>query len=175
MKNGILKFFALLLLISCFSAGRSSKKAAQSDAINNDKTPITGVWKAEQFALRYPDSAWTVIKQQNESLYVFANKFYSYSYVRGSQPRSLFAGDPNKPSDAEKVGAYDSFVANAGTYVLNDSTLTLTAKITKNPNEMVGRSLTYTIRMEDNKLEMTITDPPFFPGRQWKTSLIRIE
>ena len=50
--------------------------------------------------------------------------------------RRLFAGDPNQPTAAENVEAYNSFVAGSGTYTLTGSTLTLNAVLHKNPNEM---------------------------------------
>ena len=37
---------------------------------------------------------------------------HSYMYVPG--PRKKFAGDPNRPTDAEKVEAYNSLVAATG-------------------------------------------------------------
>jgi hypothetical protein len=166
----------IAMVLFCFLLG-CSKRVPVAVENYNEKTIITGVWSVEEFARRYPhpDSAWTIIKQQNESLYLFSNKYYAYSYVRGTSPRKLFEGDPNRPSDAEKMAAYDSFVANMGTYFLKDSILTLTAVLNKNPNEMVGRSLIYRAKIERNKIEMTTTDPPFLPGREWKTILSRIE
>jgi hypothetical protein len=110
-----------------------------------------------------------------ESLYIFTEKYYSYSFVPGSLPRKLFQGDPNRPSDAEKIAAYDSFVSNTGTYSLKDSILILTSILHKNPNEMRGESLNYRIKTEYNKLQITVNNPPFLPGRELKTTLIRQE
>ena len=90
-------------------------------------------------------------------------------------PRGLFAGDPNQPSAAEKVAAYDSFVAGSGTYVLSESTLTLNAILHKNPNEMKGETLAYNFESDGSKLVLTIVNPPFAPGRERRTVLTRIE
>jgi hypothetical protein len=141
------------------------------------ETAIKGAWKVEQFARKFshPDSAWTIITYRNASLYIFSDKYYGYSYVRGSNPRTLFEGDPNRPGDAEKIAAYDSFVANSGIYSLNDSILTLKAILNKNPNEMIGRSLSCQIKIEKNRMEITTTNPPFLPGHEWRTSLLRVE
>ena len=40
------------------------------------------------------------------SQYIFTGNHYSYMYVPGAGPRKRIAGDPNKPTDAEKVEAY---------------------------------------------------------------------
>jgi hypothetical protein len=66
-------------------------------------------------------------------------------YVPGADPRRRFNGDPNRPTDAEKVAAYDSFVAGSGTYALTGSTLTLQALVHKNPNEMGWEPLNYDV------------------------------
>jgi hypothetical protein len=109
------------------------------------------------------------------ALYIFTDRHYSYMFAPGADPRRPFSGDPNRPSDAEKVRAYDSIVAASGTYILSGSTLTLTALLHKNPSEMVGESLVYTIEIEGDVLRMTIVNPPFSPGRERWTTLKRIE
>ena len=93
----------------------------------------------------------------------------------GAGPRKRFAGDPNKPSDAEKVEAYNSFVAASGTYVLSGRILALTALVHKNPNEMGGEPLTYTVDFDGDTLRMVIANPPFLPGRERRIVLTRIE
>ena len=109
------------------------------------------------------------------SLYIFTDKHFSYMYTLGTGPRRLFSGDPNRPTDAEKVGAYNSFVAASGTYVLSGTRLTLTASLHKNPNEMAGDALTYAVEVDRNTLRLTIVDPPFAPGRERRTELTRVE
>jgi len=96
-------------------------------------------------------------------------------YAPGRGPRKRFAGDPNMPADAEKVEAYNSLVAASGSYVLSGSTLKLPALIHKNPNEMGGEPLTYTVELDGAALRMVIANPPFLPGREWRTVLTRIE
>jgi hypothetical protein len=109
------------------------------------------------------------------SVYIFTRKHYSYMFAPGVGPRRLFAGDPNRPSDAEKVAAYDSVVASSGTYILEGTTLILTAILHKNPNEMTGEPLRYSVEIDGNRLRMTIANPPFAPGRERRTLLTRIE
>ena len=96
-------------------------------------------------------------------------------FTPGAGPRRLFAGDPNQPSDAEKVAAYDSIVAGSGTYILEGTTLTMTAILHKNPNEMTGEPLRYSVEIDSNRLRMTIANPPFAPGRERRIVLTRVE
>jgi hypothetical protein len=96
-------------------------------------------------------------------------------YVPGAGPRKPIAGDPNRPTDAEKVEAYNSFVAASGTYELSGRILTLVALVHKNPNEMDGKPLTYTTELDGGTLRMTIANPPFLPGRERRTVLTRVE
>ena len=71
---------------------------------------VEGVWTVVEQASRAPGGDWVSAGTPHRSLYVFTPTHYSYMFTR-PEPRSPFAGDPNRPSDAEKVRAYDSFVA----------------------------------------------------------------
>jgi hypothetical protein len=139
------------------------------------RSPLEGVWKVLEVSSRVPGADWTVATPPYLSVYIFTPRHYSYMFAPGVGPRRLFAGDPNRPSDAEKVAAYDSIVASSGTYVLEGSILTMTAIIHKNPNEMTGEPLRYSVEVESNRMTMTIANPPFAPGRERRTLLTRME
>jgi hypothetical protein len=136
---------------------------------------IRGVWKITELASRVPGAGWEVRATPGLSQYIFTERHYSYKYVRGSEPRKKFSGDPNNPTEAERAEAYASFVAATGAYSLSGRTLTLNALVHKNPNEMDGVSLTYTVEIDGDTLRMTIISPPFLPGREWRTVLKRVE
>lgn len=136
---------------------------------------IKGVWKLTELATRVPGGKWEARPTPQPSQFIFTDKHYSYMYVLGTGSRPLFKGDPNNPTDAEKAAAYSTLVAATGTYTLSGRTLTLTALVHKNPNEMVGKPLAYTIEVEGDSLRMVIVDPPFLPGREWRTMLTRVE
>jgi hypothetical protein len=140
----------------------------------NPATGLRGVWKVTELSSREPGGEWKSLPV-NSSLYIFTEKHFSYMFAPGSGPRRLYSGGPNRPSDAEKVAAYDSFVAASGTYTLSGSNLALTALLHKNPHEMLGEPLTYTIEIDENTLRMTIVNPPFSPGRERRTTLARVE
>lgn len=155
----------LLVLAGCASGPERADTALGT---------LVGVWKVAELASRVPGGSWESRGTPHRSQYIFTRDHYSYLYVRGSAPRKTFAGDPNNPDAAEKVEAYDSIVAATGVYTLAGDTLALTALIHKNPNEMLGESLRYTIELEGDTLTMIIADPPFLPGREWKTTLTRV-
>jgi hypothetical protein len=135
---------------------------------------LRGVWNVTELFVRKGGEEWTR-GTPGSSLYIFTEKHYSYTFATSAAPRRLFAGDSNRPTDSEKVGAYDSFVAAAGTYVLSGTTLTLKATLHKNPNEMTGEPLTYAVEIADDTLRMTIVNPPFAPGQERRLVLTRIE
>jgi Lipocalin-like domain len=136
---------------------------------------LKGAWKIVEQSARSPNGDWTVGATPHLSLYIFTDKHYSYMFAPGLAPRRLFAGDPNQPTDAEKVAAYNSFVAGSGTYTLTGSTLMFNAVLHKNPNEMNGHPLRYEVEILGSTLRMTIANPPFAPGLERRTLLTRVE
>jgi Lipocalin-like domain len=160
----------VLLAVAFFLATNPATPAQKTPAAAD----IRGVWKVTELAWRAPGAEWED-RTPSLSQYIFTGKHYSYMYVPGAGPRKLFAGDPNRPTDAEKVEAYNSFIAASGTYTLSGQILTTRALVHKNPNEMTGKPLTYTVEFDGNTLRMVIANPPFLPGRESRTVLTRIE
>lgn len=172
---------SLVLAIALSAAGAAAQEKRPAKPVAPDatrapvRTDVRGVWKITELASRAPGAEWEVRTTPYLSQYIFTEKHYSYMYVPGAGPRKAIAGDPNRPSDTEKVEAYNSFVAASGTYELSGRILTLVALVHKNPNEMDGKPLTYTAELDGNTLRMTIANPPFLPGREWRTVLTRVE
>ena len=169
----------VLLTVSLFGAHASAEGVPSASEAGTKAPPvpaaIQGVWKITELASRAAGAAWEVRSTPYLSQYIFTAKHYSYMYVLGPNPRKQFAGDPNRPSDAEKAEAYSSVVAATGTFSLSGQTLTLTALVHKNPNEMTGVALTYKIEVDRNTMRMVIDNPPFLPGHEWRTVLTRVE
>ena len=153
---------------------RPARAAIPDEPATSVHASLRGVWRVTEVSSRAPGAAWVSVTP-NVSLYIFTERHYSYMFATGVGPRRPFSGDPNKPTDADKVAAYDSFVAASGTYSLAGHTLTLNAILHKNPNEMAGEPLTYTVDIEPNTLRMTIVNPPFAPGRERRIVLARAE
>lgn len=89
-------------------------------------------------------SSWTnadgeVDSEPQRGLFIFAvtrddGGSYSMMYVNTEEPRPTYDGE--QLTDAEKLAAYDSFVANSGRFTLEGSTLTWEAYMAKDPNYM---------------------------------------
>ncbi len=177
----MLRCVSLVLAIAFSVAGGSvqEKSSAKPVATGATKAPVRadvrGVWKVAELASRAPGGEWEVRAPPYLSQYIFTGKHYSYMYVPGAGPRKHIAGDPNKPTDAEKVDAYNSFIAASGTYEQSGRILTLVALVHKNPNEMDGKPLTYATDLDGSTLRMTIANPPFLPGREWRIVLTKVE
>lgn len=154
---------------------RPARVAATGARELKDQPDLRGVWKVTESASRAPGAQWEARATPHVSQFIFTDKHYSYMYVLGPGPRKPFAGDPNKPTDAERVEAYNSFVAATGTYSLSGPTLTMTALVHKNPNEMAGNPLTYSAALENGTIRMVIANPPFLPGSEWRMVLTRVE
>ena len=84
----------------------------------------TFLWAGTVLAESPVEGAWRVTKSEvdgsvNESpqpaFFIFTSTHYSIMIATGDEPRALPAGEQS--TDAEKVVAYDSFVANSGSDV----------------------------------------------------------
>lgn len=77
-------------------------------------------------------------------LYMFtASGHYSVMYVTGAEPRPMLSGEGEfgTPTDAEKVIAFDNFVANSGRYSVDGDEIVYEAFMAKNPNYMAAFSM----------------------------------
>ena len=151
----------------------------QEPAVEETAEPgLEGAWKTTEFSLVSPDTSYTIGDPQ-PSLYVFLKRHYSIMYVPGDEPRELFGGDQPvlgaaEPTDAEKIVAFNSFIANSGTYELTDSMLTTRPMVAKTPNFMAGGSLTFTYEIEGDGLRLTLR-LPWEPDTEVSFALTRLE
>lgn len=103
---------------------------------------ITGVWKpVEVFVTAGVDSGPHV---SQPGLVIYTKSYFASVRLQGLTPRPVVKGNP---SDHERVMMWGPFVAFAGTYTINDSLLSITPSIAKNPDEMVGNTLTFKVRV----------------------------
>lgn len=172
------RFCGVLAVVVFAVAASAQERPAPAGASGTQELPrsdLRGVWKVTELASRAAGAQWEARATPHASQFIFTAEHYSYMYAVGPGPRKLFAGDPNRPTAAEKVEAYNSFVAAAGTYSLTGQTLTMNALVHKNPNEMAGRPLTYTIAFDGDTVRLVIVNPPFLPGSEWRMVLLRVE
>jgi hypothetical protein len=144
--------------------------------------PLEGVWKVTEIATgsNAPSPA-----SPPPSVYIFTRGHYSILRVIGTGARTLFAAP--QPTDAEKLAAYDTFVATSGTYELSGTTLITRPIVSKNPNLMGGGSETFQCRLEGDTLWLTLKstdtrirlgdriEPVAGPATETRFRLARIE
>ncbi|HSE66456.1 MAG TPA: lipocalin-like domain-containing protein [Gemmatimonadales bacterium] len=95
---------------------------------------IYGAWTLIQSSLASRDTTITNGSPQ-PGLLVFSKRHYSLMLVEGSAPRTPFA-EPSRPTEAEKLAAYDTFVGHSGTYVVADSLIEMHVVVAKSPSLM---------------------------------------
>lgn len=154
-------------------SGPASIGRAASSSSFPSSTQIVGAWRPIELALRTPGQDWE-IRPTPRGLYVFSDRHYSYSYIPGGRARPQFT-NANSPTEAEKAAAYDTFIAGAGSYTFDGSVLELKADVRKNPNEMTGQAWRWKLeRAGKDTLQFIFENPPFLPGRDWRTILARV-
>lgn len=140
-----------------------------SVAFAQTKSPVEGVWKIIEEVRTGPNPFR--ISNPQPSLVIFTRGgHYSWVNVMGNPARPTFepAKDPRNLTDAEKIARYEQwrpFAANAGTYEIKGSTVTMRPIVAKNPNLMTrehrlefkleGRNTLWLIPLPDE----TATEP----------------
>jgi hypothetical protein len=166
----------LLILFVSLLLGMAACQPPAADA----KNPLEGVWRIVE-ETRIRSNGETKNSKPQPSLYIFTDHHYSAVLVLSNEPRSLFA-EAFRPTDAEKVAAYDSIVVNTGTYELTDSTMTTHPIVARIPNFM-GGSASYEYEVENDTLWLKLVDEYsregvqyfLFPDTQILKKLVRIE
>lgn len=133
----------VMTLAACSGAGTSDQPTDTPTAAA--PTGIDGAWRLVSFK-----PAEGALVAAPPGLYIFAPGHYSVVYATVSS-RTPFAND-TAPTTAEKVKAYDSFIANAGTYVVTGDTLVVRPIISRNPGYMGGGEDRFVLRLAGDTL-----------------------
>ena len=155
--------------------------AACQTSAPDTRGPLEGVWRIVEES-RIRSDGETKNSEPQPNLYIFTDHHYSAVLVLGNEPRSFFA-EAFRPTDAEKIAAFDSIVVNSGTYELTDSTMTTHPIVSRMPNFMGGGSASYEYAVENDTLWLTLVDEysregvrhPLFPETRISRRLIRVE
>ena len=112
-----------------------------SGAFAQTKSPVEGVWKVAEVVTPSGET----ISNPQPSLIIFTKGHYSQIAVTGTQSRAEVdpPKDPQKLTDAEKIARFEQwspFSANAGTYVIKGTTLTLRPIVAKSVQVMSGQT-----------------------------------
>ena len=126
---------------------------------------IQGVWRVVEITI--PDSAGrrdpfgafpagTHTNSQPE-LMIFTGRHYSRTTDTAAQPRPTTPyKTPGKPTLEELLAEWGPFVANAGTYEVSGTTVTLHAIVAKNPKAQAEKNFTkLAFRLDGNNLWLT--------------------
>ena len=120
-------------------------------AIGQKRKQLEGTWKITEIVVT-GDKAGKLTDPQ-PGLLMVGQKYYSFMYIPSDQVRSPYVGDV--ATQKEKIDAFDSFFANAGTYEVAGTTLTTTPLVAKNPGFEGGGFARFQIRLEGNSLWLT--------------------
>ena len=137
---------ALLVVSAC----EASNEAPAVQAAVAPGTPLEGVWRVAETSSA--DSAVAPLLDP-PGLYIFTRTHYSMMYVIGQLPRPVFAAVD--PTDAEKITAFETFIANSGTYQVSGNTFVTSPTVAKNPNFMAGGRDQYQFRTAGDTLWLT--------------------
>ena len=93
-------------------------------------SPLEGAW----IVTSWTDADGNTNDDPQPALYVFTPTHYSIMIAQGEAPRAGYEGDDM--ADSQKIGAYDSFIANSGRYEVDGNILKTRAYVAKDPNYM---------------------------------------
>lgn len=148
MLNGARRLgFAALssLLLGCTQASDSPPDQAGMQS-SSPAGGIQGAWGVAE--IRRADG---LVATNPPGLYLFGGAHYSIMYANAEAPRATFA-NVDAPTDAELKAAYDTFIANSGSYTVIGDTLVIRPVIAKHPNYMGGGIDKFTLRMQGDTL-----------------------
>ena len=130
-------------------------------AIPPPQRSLVGAWKVASMSLSIGERTTTNDSPQ-PGLVLFTGKHYSIMYVEGAQPRKPFT-EPLRPTDPEKLEAYDTFVGHSGTYTVSDSLIAMEVVISKSPDFMgseLGRTfMRFAHQFSNDTLRLTRRSP----------------
>jgi hypothetical protein len=135
----------LVLSVGCVGANESPSSGAPNDA-SPAVGSLEGAWQLVELSRANGLSA-----TNPPSLYLFGAGHYSIMYANTADRRRPFA-NPDSGTDAEIKEAWDTFIANAGSYSVAGDTLVIRPLIAKSPNYMGGGMDKFTMRVAGDTL-----------------------
>jgi hypothetical protein len=151
------------LLVLVVLAGLATPTANQS------VTSIQGVWRVVERTIpastadrRDPFGAFSkgTHTDLQPELMIFTAKHYSRTTDTAAQPRPTTGYKvPGKPTLEELQAEWGPFAANAGTYEISGTTLTLRAIVAKSPSAQADKNfMRLSIKLDGNNLWLTPVD-----------------
>lgn len=136
--------------------------------------PLEGVWQVSDVTRSGPAGVMT--SQPGPNLTIFAAKHYSRIDVHTQKPRPALANSATATAE-ELREVWGPLVAEAGTYELTGTLLTLRPIVAKNPAAMEPHvSLVYFFKLENNTLILTAQRDQNGPvANPFTVKLVRLE
>ena len=122
---------------------------------------IQGVWRAAEVTITNPNTPPAGFGKGTHTnlqpaLAIFTGRHFSYVTDTAEKPRpTVPVKTPGKLTCEEMETRWAPFAANAGTYELSGTTLTMRLIVAKNPSLQGKAFVRYTIRLDGNNLTMT--------------------
>ena len=138
---------AVLLAAGCSNEAATVDQTADS-AAQSAPRGIEGAWRVVQAKIGDAEAL-----NAPAGLFVFTADRYSIMYVNSASRRTY--AKPDAATSAEKLHGYDTFVANAGSYLTAGDTITIRPVISRNPNYMGGGEDRFVVRLSGDTLTLT--------------------
>jgi Lipocalin-like domain len=145
---------ALALGFVLFTAGVSAQSGGS----------LKGAWRVVEVTA----ADGKVDASPQPGLYVFTDRHYSIQRVLTAR-----AAYPEKPTDKDKVAAFDPFIANSGTYEVKGNVLMTKALVAKIPNVMTGPGGKSELKFEGTSTVYVMSTNP--AGAKTVVKLQRVE
>lgn len=161
-----------LLLLSLASACRTPSQHADR-TVRSVESHLSGVWRATVVTTSGSDRSSTNAAPP-PSLFILTRTHYSQIYEQGDTARADFAGP--RPSDLEKIAAFDSFVANGGTYRVVGNVMLLQPTVAKRPRPAGGYwTIPHEFRIRGDTLFTVDRGPSGSGPMEFRVTWIRVE
>lgn len=164
-------FFVIGLMIVGLHACRPAEPVESQEPVQN---PLVGAWLITATSVTGP-AGTSINENPQPGLYIFTDRHFSNMLIPGPE-RLPFSADR---TDEERLAAYDNLIADAGSYELAESTITVKNIIAKVPNVMPPyRStdgLTYRWHFEGDSLILFLEGGWALPNGQITYRLRRLE
>ena len=134
---------------------------------------LHGVWKITKATHTTSDSSWT-INQPQPGYYIFSEGYFSTVLVTGDKQRAELTAES---SQEDILSAFNAFIANSGTYELDNEKLTVQLLVAKQPNAMISDyTFSYNYQLTGDMLTLTFKDVAWAQvGEEIKYQLARVE
>ena len=148
MRNLLTITVTSVILLGCGSTERREEIGSQ--------TKLIGAWLITETSVTTPDGT-TTNENPQPGVYIFTEQHFSNMLIPSVEGRLPFS---SQRTDEERLAAYDNFIADAGTYEISGSEITVHNIIAKEPNVMppfsVDDDLIYGYSFDGESMVLTL-------------------